>query len=72
VQGALVSVTAKLNPVAVLASPAVGDQSTDTLVGSPVLPEVMGDFVRTIMQLIFAGLTLKVGRETAVFVPVIV
>jgi hypothetical protein len=68
VHGALVSVTAKLNPVAELASPEVGDQSTDTLLGSPALPEVIDDFVRTIMQEVFVGFTLKVGREAAVLV----
>ena len=52
----LVSLTAKINPVASLASPAVGDQSTVTLAGSPPLPEVITDFViNPIMQNLFAG-----------------
>jgi hypothetical protein len=63
-----VSVTAKVNPVAVLAFPAVGDQSTVTLARSPPLPEVIPDFViNPIMQAELAGFTLKVGRATALF-----
>jgi hypothetical protein len=68
VQGALVSVTAKVNPLDVLEFPAVGYQSTVTLAGSPLL-EVMADFVNPMMQAAFGGDTLKVGRDTALFVP---
>jgi hypothetical protein len=65
-----VSVTAKVNPVAVIGSPAVGDQRTETLEGSPPLPEVMADFVNPpIIQAVFVGDALKVGRDTALFVP---
>ena len=63
------SVTAKVNPVAVIGSPAVGDQTTETLEGSPPLPEVMPDFINPIIQAVFAGDVLKVGRDTALFVP---
>jgi hypothetical protein len=44
-----VSVTANTRPVAVLASPALGDQSADTLEGSPPFPEVIADFVNLII-----------------------
>ena len=55
--------------VAVLASPALGDQSTDTLDSSPELPEVITDFVNPIMQAGFAELTKKVGSVIALFDP---
>jgi hypothetical protein len=63
-----VSITAKVRPVAELASPAVGDHSTETLAGSPLL-EVMADFANPMMQAAFGGDTLKVGRVIALFVP---
>jgi hypothetical protein len=65
----LVSITAKVRPVAVAESRGLGDQLTETFVKSPPSPEVMADFVNPIMQLILTGDTLKVGRVTAVFVP---
>ena len=55
--------------VAVLASPALGDQSTDTLDASPPLPGVITDFVNLMMQAEFAGFTLKLGSVTALFDP---
>jgi hypothetical protein len=55
--------------VAVLASPALGDQSTDTLDASPPLSGVITDFVNPMMQAEFAGFTLKVGSVTALFDP---
>jgi hypothetical protein len=53
--------------VAVLGSPALGDQSTDTLDASPPLPGVITDFVNPMMQAEFVGFTLKVGSVTALF-----
>ena len=55
--------------VAVFGSPALGDQSTDTLDSSPELLEVMTDFVNPMLQAEFEGLTLKVGSVTALFDP---
>jgi hypothetical protein len=67
-----VSFNAKAIPVAVLESSAVGYQSTITFEGSPPSLEVMADFDNPIMQNGFAGNTLKVGKDTALFKPPIV
>ena len=53
-----VSAIEKVRPVAVLAFPAVGDQSTETLVRSPVT-EVVVSFVRAIIQEALTGVTPK-------------
>ena len=66
-----VSAIEKVRPVAVLAFPAVGDQSTETLARSPVT-EVVVAFVRAIMQEALTGVTPKVGRSAALFVSAIV
>ena len=63
------SLAVNVRPVALLLSPAVGDQSTVTLAVSPPLPEVIDDFVSPIVQAELAGFTLKVGRVTALFDP---
>jgi hypothetical protein len=58
-------------PVAELATPALGDQSTVTLEGSPPLPEVIVDFENPIMPSVveITGKVLNVGKGTAVFDP---
>jgi hypothetical protein len=64
-----VSLTVKVRLVAVLASPALGDQSTDTFEGSPPFPEVIPVMVNPMTHAEFIGDTLKVGKETALFEP---
>ena len=64
------SLIAKVKPVAVLASPEVGDQLTETLVKSPPSPEVILDFViNPKIQAVFTGFTLNIGKDTALFEP---
>jgi hypothetical protein len=62
------SFTAKLSPVAVPASPAVGDQTTETLDGVPELLEVIEDIVGgSRIQAEFA--IVNVGSVAALFEP---
>ena len=63
------SLIVKVRPVAVVASPALGDHSIDTLDGSPPSPEVIPVMVNPMTQAEFTGDTLKVGKETALFEP---
>ena len=66
-----VSAIEKVRPVAVLAFPAVGDQSTETLVRSPDTKVVVA-FEREMMQAVLTGFTPKVGKGTGLFVLAIV
>jgi hypothetical protein len=61
--------TENVNPVAVLALPEVGDQSTETLVESPKFVEVIADFDKITSQKGLAGLKLNIGSVAALLVP---